>query len=218
MLLVATLLGSDILATLLGSGILATPPAKPDPAARYVFYLHGKIIEDAGRKPTHPRWGVYDYDAVLNALASAGRVVISEQRAPGTKVGVYARRVASEVEVLLAAGVPPDHITVVGFSKGGMIALQVSRRLKAPVRYAFLASCSKQSSDGKLHGRVLSIHEKSDTMMGSCSQAFERSPELLEHHELQIHIGGEHGAFYQPHAAWLAPLLAWIEGKAPAAN
>lgn len=205
-----------LVATLLSSGIVATPPAEPDPAARYVFYLHGKIIEDAGRKPTHPRWGVYDYDAVLGALAGAGRVVISEQRAPGTAVGAYARRIVAQVEALLAAGVPPDHITVVGFSKGGMIASQVSRRLKAPVRYALLAACSKQTSDGKLHGRVLSIHEKTDAMMGSCSAAFERSPELLEHHELQIHIGGEHGAFYTPHPAWLAPLLAWIEGKAPA--
>lgn len=201
-------------AALLGSGVLAAAPAKPDPAARHVFYLHGKIIEDAGRKPTHPRWGVYDYDAVLAALTGAGRVVISEQRQAGTKVEAYAAEVASQIEALLGAGVPPDHITVVGFSKGGMIAQHVSRKLRAPIRYAFLASCSQQSA-GKLHGRILSIHEETDTMMASCKPAFEHSPDLVEHHELQIHIGGEHGAFYRPDPAWVTPLLAWIEGKPP---
>ncbi|MDD9969204.1 MAG: alpha/beta hydrolase [Myxococcales bacterium] len=205
-----------LFAALLTSGVLAAPPAQPDPSARYVFYLHGKIIEDAGRKPNHPRWGAYDYDAVLAALAGPGRLVISQQRKPNTRVGTYARVVAAQVEELLAAGVPADHVTVVGFSKGGVIAQHISRMLAAPIRYALLASCSKMTSSGDLHGHILSIREQSDTMMGSCAAAFKDSPRLAEHHELTIAIGGEHGAFYRPHRAWLKPLLAWIDGKAPA--
>lgn len=204
-----------LVASLLASGVLTTPPAKPDPTARHVFYLHGKIIEDAGRKPRHPRWGIYDYDAVLAALAGPGRLVISEQRKAKTNVGAYAAKVVAQLRALLDAGVPAEHITVVGFSKGGIIAQHVSRKLAAPIRYVLLAACSAQTSGGKLHGRILSITEKTDTMMGSCASTFGRSPDLVEHHERQIHIGGEHGAFYAPHPAWLAPTLAWIDGKPP---
>jgi hypothetical protein len=33
--------------------VLDRLPATPDPRARYVIYLHGRIIEDQGRLPTH---------------------------------------------------------------------------------------------------------------------------------------------------------------------
>ncbi len=38
-------------------------PDSIDLNARYVFYLHGRIIEVQGRRPTHPEFGVYEYDA-----------------------------------------------------------------------------------------------------------------------------------------------------------
>src|SRR6186713_172794 len=62
--------------------VLDRLPEKPDPAGRYVIYLHGRIIEDQGRRPTSPVWGVYEYDQILARLATDGATVVSEQRKP----------------------------------------------------------------------------------------------------------------------------------------
>ncbi|MCS5636764.1 MAG: alpha/beta hydrolase, partial [Myxococcota bacterium] len=118
-----------------GPNILTTIPESPNPDSRYVFYLHGKIIEDSGRRPRHPRFGTYEYDAILETLEKRGYVVISEKREPKSQVGVHANKTAEQIEALLSKGVPPDRITVVGFSKGGRIAQAVSAKVKTPIRY-----------------------------------------------------------------------------------
>ena len=53
-------------------------PARIDPAAKYLFYLHGKIIEDQGLPAISPDYGEYQYAAILQALAGHGFHVISE--------------------------------------------------------------------------------------------------------------------------------------------
>ena len=70
-------------------------PEHPNPAARYLIYLHGSIIQTQGRRPTHPDYGVYEYDEILDALAARGFQVISEARPAGTKVPAYAEKVAA---------------------------------------------------------------------------------------------------------------------------
>jgi hypothetical protein len=90
-------------------------PAEIDPDARYLFYLHGAIIERAGVRPTHPRFGVYEYRLILEVFANEGFVVISEARPAGTDGTAYAATVADQVRALLAADVPPE---VAGFQTG----------------------------------------------------------------------------------------------------
>ena len=188
--------------------------AAPDPSKRYVFYLHGKIVEDAGRRPTHPRWGVYEYDAIVRALAAEGAIVISEVRAKGTRVDAYADKVRGQIEALLAAGVPAPQVAVVGFSKGGVIAQRIAARLDADVRYVLLAGCFDAGAGGApLHGRLLSIREQSDHLARSCKPLVERmhgGP--ARGSEITIDVGGEHGAFYRPQRAWLEPLLRFLRG------
>ncbi len=46
--------------------ILSDVPQKVDARARYLFYLHGKIVEQ-DRRPTSPQYGVYEYDQILAA-------------------------------------------------------------------------------------------------------------------------------------------------------
>lgn len=104
-------------------------PASIDPEADYLFYLHGKIIEDQGLPAISPDYGEYEYAAILEALQGYDYVVISEQRAANADGIEYARRVAGQVTMLLVAGVPPEHITVVGASKGAGIAIYVSHTL-----------------------------------------------------------------------------------------
>ena len=190
--------------------------AAPAEFDAFVFYLHGRIIEDAGRRPTHPDFGVYEYDEVLEALAVPGVAVISEARGPQTDVTSYASTIVSQIVELFAAGVEPAAISVVGFSKGGNIALQVSHRLgHDDVGFIILAACGTwldgleiDGSPLRLHGRMLSIHEESDRI-GSCRPWVEPSLPNLFFHEIEINIGGSHGAFYTPRAEWLDQTLIW---------
>ena len=87
-------------------------PGVPDVRARYVIYLHGRIIEDQGRRPTHATWGTYEYQQILDRLAADGLVVVSEQRPPMTDMDMFASHVADQVQALLRAGVPPEQVSV----------------------------------------------------------------------------------------------------------
>lgn len=97
-------------------------PATLNPSARYVICLHGRIIEDQGRRPTHDTSGVYEYQQILEQLAAGGLVVVSEQQAPMTDMDAFAGHVADQVRHLLKAGVPPSQVSVVG----GGIAIRAS--------------------------------------------------------------------------------------------
>ncbi|HET6277804.1 MAG TPA: alpha/beta hydrolase [Candidatus Polarisedimenticolia bacterium] len=189
-------------------------PATPDPEARYVIYLHGRIIEDSGPRPVHPRFGVYEYEPILEQLAAQGLQVISEIRPAGTDIRQYAARVVEQMKRLHAAGVPMERITTVGFSKGGGIALLASSLLDRPdARFVLLAICGDSPDDDpglRMRGRVLSIYEASDELGSSCRRLFERSPADLEYDEIRIDTGEGHGAFYRPRPEWLTPLVAWI--------
>jgi pimeloyl-ACP methyl ester carboxylesterase len=193
--------------------ILSSAPESPDLSATYVFYLHGQIIETAGRRPTHPQFGVYEYDEILGALSGPGRVVVSEQRAPDTDVAEYADSIAAQVRALIAQGVPAEHIAVVGFSKGGRIAIATSAALRERVTYVFLAACSQGVFDTesyRVSGRVLSIYEETDEIGVSCGPLLERSASMIESREVRISTGARHGAFYQPRAEWVREVLRWV--------
>jgi poly(3-hydroxybutyrate) depolymerase len=97
-------------------------PQKVDAKAKYLFYLHGAIIENEGVNAVSPRFGAYEYEQILNTFVNKGFVVISEPRPRGTDIEKYAAKVVGQVNALLKAGVPPQHITIVGGSRGGQIA------------------------------------------------------------------------------------------------
>ena len=101
-------------------------PTSIDAKARYVFYLHGRIIEEHGLRPRDPRYGIYEYEDILRALESHGLRVISEARPHATDPEQYARRIRDQIRTLLDKKVPPEHITVIGASKGSVIAMLVS--------------------------------------------------------------------------------------------
>src|SRR5215470_5074932 len=94
-------------------------PAKIDPDARYLFHMHGWVVEELGPAGA-VRTGYY-WRWTIETLADRGFVVISEARSSGTRPQTYALTVARQVARLRAAGVPSDHITVTGMSKGGVI-------------------------------------------------------------------------------------------------
>jgi dienelactone hydrolase len=192
-------------------------PAEIQPDRHYLFYLHGQIVEDQGVRPVHPEFGVYEYEAILASLAEEGFLVVSEARGPGTDGESYARKVVKQVETLLAAGVEPERISVVGFSKGGGIAVRVSSLLgNEKLSFVFMATCVtwiENWPELDLRGRVLSIYEVSDPIAGSCKEAFSRSVVRPEFKELRLEVGGGHGAFYRSMPEWLDPVVQWVTGS-----
>ncbi len=193
--------------------ILSEPPVGVNPDDRFVFYLHGKIIEDQGVRPEHPRFGIYEYEQILHQLSQHGLMVVSEVRSARTNVAEYARRVSDQVEGLIDCGVPPGQITVIGFSKGGAIAIHVCSMLgNDEVNIVLLGACGgwlERRPQLVPHGRVLSVYEASDEISGSCRVLFERRSDSWVHHEIELQLGGGHGAFYRPVAEWLEPVIGW---------
>jgi len=184
----------------------------------YVFYLHGRIIEEKGERPIHPRFGLYDYPAIIETLKSKDNILITEVRPSGTKVPEYAEKVATQVNDLLNKGITANRITVVGFSKGGAIAMHASSLLlDKNINFVFMASCNNWAfnrPDFKVGGKILSLHEATDPIGISCKPLIKKSPEVAEFTELRLNTGKGHGAFYLPRSEWITPLLSWIRKKA----
>jgi hypothetical protein len=197
-------------------------PDSIDPAKRYLFYLHGKIIEDQGLPAISPEFGEYEYEAILERLSGFGFVVLSEQRPKDTDAVEYAGKIAKQVETLLSAGVPAEKITVVGASLGAGIAIFVSDLLENEgVHYVLLAICAPDyveellQSKTVLSGNVLSIYDSVDSYAGSCQPLFDFSAGkgLARQEEIVLQVGTGHGVLYQPLDEWILPTIAWAEGK-----
>ncbi len=198
--------------------LLAATACGPS-APRYMIYLHGRIVEDGGRLPTDSTFGVYQYDAILDSLRQGGFVVLSDQRPPKANSDSAATRVAAQVDSLLRLGVPPEQISVVGFSKGGWIAVLASARLQNhAVSFVFMGACGPWTNDSPdLHvaGRLLSLYEQSDSLGVSCAPMLDRRTPGSAAREIALDLGLGHGTFFQPRSAWLQPVIAWAEGRDP---
>lgn len=197
------------------SGVFKDVPEKIDARSRYLFYLHGRIVEDKGIRPVSEQHGVYEYEKIVEAFRGAGFDVISEARPRGTDVKQYALKVAAQVNTLLKAGVPPRHITVVGASKGSMIAMQVSSLLRqGEVNFVLIAGCGEQTLKNpelNLNGRVLSIYDASDQGAGTCEKLFARSTGLDKRSEVKLNLNLGHGFIYRPLKEWIDPAVAWAK-------
>lgn len=201
-----------------GGEVLDDVPGVPDASKTYVLYLHGRVVEDQGPHAHDPRFGDYDYPAVLEALGARGATVISARRPHGTDMDEYAGHVLAQIERLIAAGVPETRIAVVGFSKGGGIAIRVSSFLRRDgVRFALLAACPG-APQHRLTGRVLSVLEASDTLAQSCRPMTEHAEKPAAFEEITISTGKRHGAFYQPRSEWVQPVLDWVGEAVPVSS
>ena len=198
----------------LAGTISSTIPENPGLEDQYVFYIHGRIMEEQGLGAVSPAYGPYLYEEILTQFMNAGYHVISEVRIGPTDPQQYAEFVANQVETLLEAGVPQDHITIIGFSKGGGISILVSNRLGAPrVNYVFLAICGdwlEEDQDLTVSGNILSIYEASDEYGSSCQPLSVRSPGINSFKEIGLSTGEKHGLFYTPDPRWVDPLLNWL--------
>lgn len=192
-----------------------TIPTRINRNARYLFYLHGRIIELQGIRPTSPKYGVYEYQEILNTFRKRGFYVISEARMRNTITSQYARKVVSQVSILLQKGVRPSNITVVGASKGALIAMQVSSMMQnKDLNFVFIAGCSDlvlSKYDVDFWGNILTIYDEADEVAGSCEKFIQRSTGVNKQKEIKLTVGTGHGVFFRPIREWVEPTVQWAK-------
>lgn len=187
---------------------------------KYVFYLHGAIVQQQGENAVSPSYGKYMYRAILDSFRKQGFKVISEVRPENTTGEAYAVKVATQVDSLIQNRVPPQNITIVGASAGAGIALEVAIIVEnRNVNYAFMGICTASTparyERKKICGNFFSIYESSDSP-GSCSKLLYNRMCGTGFKEIKLELGNGHGFLYQPYKEWLYPLAAWINESAVA--
>ncbi len=184
-----------------------------------LFYLHGMIVENQGANARHPEYGSYEYENILESFRSEGFHVISEIRPANTDINDYATKVVAQINELIEQGTDPGQITVVGASKGSMIAMVASTQLRRnDVNFVFMAACNEWSANNlslSPCGRILSIYEESDEIGRTCDQIVGARDCVSEYKEIRLENGMKHGFLFKPLPEWVEPAAAWarVESK-----
>ncbi|PRD46140.1 hypothetical protein C5745_17110 [Sphingobacterium haloxyli] len=183
-------------------------------AQKHIVYLHGKIIEDQGREAISEAFGKYELDSILAAFKAINAVVYCEIRNTNADPKRYAKRVSKQIDSLIAIGVRPKNITIVGASKGAIIASHISSFNTHLINYVFLAgnnAYQEQNNNWKFHGQVLSIFDASDDIAGKSYQYWkDKDNYTTTFEEIELNTGLGHGFLYKPLTEWMEPTKKWI--------
>ena len=175
----------------------------PVPAdARYLVYL-------PSRSPA------VDHAANIRAFEEGGVSVVTLAYA-GEVDRDYARRVTREVRSLIASGVAPGAITVVGAGSGSPVAaLASAMTANRRVNYVLLGNCDARLADDStfhMSGRVLGVRDAADSTSLSCRQLWRGSPKLAQHRDLVLESGLGAALFDAPRLEWVQPVANWSQG------
>ena len=194
--------------------VINSVPREIDKGARYLVYISGYIVAAGNTRPTSPRFGVYEYEKILESFKERGFVVISEARQQSPEIVPYAEKVAAQVKQLIKAGVSPKNITVVGASQGAWIAMLVSTYVAHhDLNFVFIAACA--ANDGflksvNLHGNTLFISERTD-QPGSCQRFRDDATGINNYNAIEVNTGLKHGFLYRPMKEWIDPAVEWAQ-------
>ena len=191
------------------SGVSSSSNSK----GKYIFYLHGSVEESEG--------STYKYETAVSAISDSSDNVISEIRGD-TDPNSYAEKLKKEILKLISSGIPPQNITISGFSKGAIIALATSTKVKNnKINYVLLAGCSEYLNEkygvdpSVASGRILSIYDSGDEKFGSCSKMITISSKVI-FEEIELDSGKGHKLFRIPKEKfieqWRDPLVEWSNG------
>lgn len=182
---------------------------------KYVFYLHGRIVELQGLEATSPKYGKYEYKLIIDALKGENIEIISEIRSKDTKILPYAQKVVNQIDSLMNKGVSPQNITIIGASKGAIIAMQTATLLKnKAVNFVFIAGYIKgieSNFDFDLYGKILGFYEISDKIAGRSYQTLiNKSSGVSKFKEFELNTNLGHGIVFKPLPQWIEPTKKWI--------
>lgn len=181
---------------------------------KHIFYIHGKIIEIHGRNAYSEDFGKYEFDSIVSAIKVEKSVVQFEIRNENVDPKEYAIHVSKQIDSLIKNGVKPIDITIVGASKGAIIASNISSFNTNPINYVLLAGNNEYqetNNDWKFHGQVLCIYDLSDGIAGKNYNYWKNRENFttkFEQLEIQTNLG--HGFLYKPLSVWTEPAKKWI--------
>ncbi|QTE23418.1 hypothetical protein [Polaribacter cellanae] len=184
---------------------------------KYIYYLHGRIIEVQGKNAVSNVYGKYEFDNIIKALNNKTDSIIAVIRNNNVDHIEYAKKVSKQINRLVEKGVKPNNITVIGASKGAIIASYVATINKNYINYVLLAgnnNYQENNRNWKFHGQVLCIYEISDTIAGKNYDYWQNKENLTTKFEqiaLKTNLG--HGFLYKPINAWLKPTKKWIKNQ-----
>ncbi|PHQ30620.1 alpha/beta hydrolase [Leeuwenhoekiella nanhaiensis] len=186
---------------------------------RYLFFLHNRFLEEHELNELHPEYGRTEYKEILAAFEKSGLNVISELRNANVNAREYAGYIVNQIDSLMQTGVEPQHITVVGTSKGGYIAQYVSTLANNPdLNFVFIASFRDEDLQNipeiNFCGNILTIYEKTDPFGVSAIQRKESSTCTIRHFkEIELKTGLGHGFLFKPLSEWVKPTIHWANAQ-----
>jgi hypothetical protein len=188
-----------VVATALGTATLAHAHAA-ETGGRTAIYL------PAERAPANTA-------AITQALEEEGfRTVVIARN--GESTTDYAHRVRDAVRDLGWQGVAPEDISVIGAGVGSQTAILASSLIaNSGVSYVLLGQCDRHLQDTyrlRPSGRLLGIHDASDTASHSCRPLWSGAPLVGASREIVTSTGLGAALFDQPREQWMRPAVAWM--------
>ncbi|MBO6200399.1 MAG: alpha/beta hydrolase [Chryseobacterium sp.] len=190
----------------------------PNNENNYVFFIHNKFLEENPDGTFADKYNVtVDYKGILQSFKNDGFVVFSEKRSTKANERAFANKVVSQIDSLISKGVQPNHITVIGTSKGGYIAQFVSTFAKNPnLNFVFIGSFQDTDIEEipaiQFCGNILTIYEKSDIFGVSAIRRKETSKLKINHFkEIELNTGLKHGFLYIASDEWIKPCKMWAK-------
>ena len=184
----------------------------------YIFFIHNKFLEDNPDGTFSDKYNVtVDYKGILQSFENDGFVVFSEKRSSKANERAFANKVISQIDSLISKGVQPNHITVIGTSKGGYIAQFVSTFVKNPnLNFVFIGSFQdsdiEEIPEIQFCGNILTIYEKSDIYGVSAIKRKETSTlKINRFKEIELNTGLKHGFLYIASDEWIKPCKMWAK-------
>ena len=181
---------------------------------KYIFYLHGKIIEIQGKNAVSEEFGNYEFDNIVNALKMENSEIFAEVRHKNVDYLEYANKVSNQIDSLINLGINPKNITIIGASKGAIIASNISNMNSNPVNYVFLAGNNdyqEEHNNWKFHGQILCFYDSSDTIAGKNYNYWMNNPNYTTtFQQIKIDKNLGHGFLYKPYKEWIEPTKKWI--------
>lgn len=181
---------------------------------KHIYYLHGRIIEMQGKDAYSEEFGKYEIDSIVSAIKVENAIVHCEIRNYDVDVRAYATKVSKEIDSLVNSGVKQSDITVIGASKGAIIACNISDMNIHDINYIFLGGNNEyqeKNNDWKFHGKVLCIYDLSDNIAGKDYNYWKQKENFtskFEQIEIKTNLG--HGFLYKPIGDWVIPTKEWI--------